>query len=221
MAATAPDPAALANAYATVEDFRTRFQDTDAAHEDQIGRALIAASSFLEAPRVCGQRFWKDAETRVYSPDRYLDECLEVDPFVVSDATPWTLRASWDGSSWDRIAIDQSDYLPYPLIRTRHSIEHPATEIRRTPDPNRYVVPFTYYPLWQLQATFGWPAIPAAITEACLELAGLILATGPRATRQIAVGVLGETIQSSPAAEAVVGALPHIYRRTKSGDLFR
>jgi hypothetical protein len=64
----------------------------------------------------------------------------------------------------------------------------------------------------QITAVWGWPAVPEAIKQACIQLVGILLMKSPRATREVNLG-LGTVLATSSAAQSIIGELMSVYSR--------
>ena len=191
------------DAYATVDQYRRRFNKTQAANID-LESLLASASDLID--RELDRSFSKDAEpvTRTYEFGRLAQGCqLWIDDMAEA---PSEVIVSNGGSFDDATALDSDDYRLEPM----------NAAYGRNPEPWYSILfPATrgyYGELARVTTRWGWPAVPPAITQATLELAGLIVAEGPRATREISVGTT-RIIQVSRAAQDVIHRLYDSYRK--------
>ncbi|MCY4122541.1 MAG: hypothetical protein OXG72_16645 [Acidobacteria bacterium] len=213
-------PLSVSGTYANLSAYKARYKDRSTGQDEAITRALQTATEFIES-RYGAHRTFFDAgeEARIYQSDPCLPDILEVDDFRAGAG--WTLAASYDADDWNDVDVVQADYMAGPIRRRGLTLDLPSEQLEVRRDPHSAPTYFSACPYWRLTATYGWAAVPSAIEQACLEIAALVMAQGPRATRQVVVGPTGESIQASPAALAVIDALPRVYRRVNSGDLFR
>lgn len=222
-------PAAVTDAYASVATFRAVTGSNDRAQEAAIRRELVAAARYLDGK--LGRFFTKDAAVvaRYYdtpraglgrfdpdgeSPYGGFDDpqaVLFVDDIATATGLIVKIDDDRDGSFADSTALTiGTDFVLTPENAQRGPEPRPYTAIRLTP-----------YGAWgrwpagcrvEVTAIYGWPAVPAPIETATIELVRLIRIQGPRATNVVNIG-LENIEQVSPEARAIVEKLVRDYAR--------
>lgn len=154
----------MANEYATLQELKARLRVTANTDDVELQDKLTAASQQIEED--CGRKFWLDSQAtaRVYDPRERIVR-LPFDPAEkllvddIGDATGLTVEVG-TSAGWTAI----TDYRTGPdnaIARGR-----PVTWLLRP------LVPWVWGPVFLQQirvtAIWGWPAVPAAIKEACL-----------------------------------------------------
>lgn len=154
------------NLYCTVGSLKSRFGISDAVDDFELERAVRAASRRVES--YTGRpRFWRDAAvtTREYAATDgrtlYIPEGISTETGLIvatdeggSGTFARTLTVSTDFLGWPRNAL--ADGKPYEQIHLADNYSFPVHA------NGRYGV--------QVTARFGWPSIPADVSEACLIL---------------------------------------------------
>ena len=158
---------AIGDPYATLDQLKTRMDIGDNIDDTRLGEALDSASSEIE--RWC-QRQFNDAgaaSARTYTADGY--SLLRVDDFHTTVGLVVATDTGEDGSyatTWASTdyqleplngVVDGRPGWPYNRIRAVGSYTFPLLWPRRTSV--------------QVTARWGWAAVPAQVTEACLLIA--------------------------------------------------
>jgi hypothetical protein len=167
--------------YATLEELKSRPRITDVGDDALLNKALAAASQGIDDR--CGRRFNLDetATARVYNPRGRVVHHNDGDLFLVDDigSTDGLVVEVGSGSSWSTVAA--SNFEPYPdnclvegwpiegLLLLQWPIVSASQRLRVT-------------------AKWGWPAVPAPISEATL-----IQATRLFSRKDSPEGVAGQT----------------------------
>lgn len=156
---------ALGDDYGTIEALKSRLNITDNQDDSELNAALSTASRMIE--NFCHRQFNKStsATARVYNPDTWW--LAEVDDFH----TTTDLEIATDlgdsgtfGTVWNSLdyqlepltnVVSGQESWPYYKIR--------AVEAKWFPQLRRAGL--------QVTAQWGWPTVPAAVTEATLILA--------------------------------------------------
>lgn len=160
----------MANAYADPDQLIARLPSLDSHDEDELDRALTAASRWIDG--YCARRFWLDAAVT----DRQFTACdlwqLDLGPFEIGDSTGVVVKTD-DGTGTFATTIVSTAYqlepVNAPYMPTGAA---PYTSVRAL--ATTWPVTFTRngrQNLVKITAKYGWPAIPAPVTQACLTLA--------------------------------------------------
>lgn len=146
-----------AERYATVAQLQDRLTSRTSA-TSAVTLALADASEAVES--YCGRVFTLDtvATARVYLPQSR-DLVLTDD---IGETASLAVATGLDGISW--AAMSATDWWTYPVNALAKN--RPITQIAS----------FNGFPMWirptvQVTAKWGWPAVPASVTEATLLMA--------------------------------------------------
>jgi hypothetical protein len=159
-------PASTSNLYASLSEMKARFAITGTTLDDDLTRALGAASRDID--KVCGRRFYADtmATARIYYPSSVLG--VDVDDFYSTNGLVVATDTGDDGvfeTTWL-----SSDYQVEPLNGIVDG--EPGWPYNRVAAARSRTFPVSSYraPV-QVTARWGWAAVPAAVREATLVLA--------------------------------------------------
>lgn len=200
---------AVTDAYATAATYRGLVSKSDTGEDAEILTDLTAISRYME--RRLGRWFTLDASAvaRVYETTLLSNQpkSLFIDDLVA--LTSIKVDEDDDGSFADESAWASTDYELLPHNATDGPEPGPYTQI--------HIPPWSSKDLWgnhhvEITATFGWPTVPSAIEQACVQLTGILRLETPRATRSVNVGA--ETVlETSRAAQDIVTGLSAVYAR--------
>jgi hypothetical protein len=161
--------------------------------------------------RRLGRFFTTDADNvnRVYQAVQYSNQpkSLFIDDLVTVDHIK--VDTDDDGSFGDESAWATTDY----ELRPRNAADGPEAG----PYTEVFIPPWSSKDLWgqhrvEIGGKFGWPAVPSAIEQACVQLTGILRLETPRATRTVNVGA--ETVlETSRQAQEIVTALMQMYAK--------
>ena len=200
---------AIDSAYSTKALYKSAFGVTVTTQDDRIDSVLLGVSRHIE--RRLGRFFNQDAavvERRYFQPGRIL-RLDDLPAFMVDDISTTTglivkQDDDLDGSFADETAwtID-TDFTLWPFNADKGPEAQPW---RAIVIPSWSAKSFLAQARLSVTAKFGWAAVPAAIAQATLELAGIVMVDTPRATGRIQEGV-DAAINASPRAQDIVMAL--------------
>lgn len=187
------------NAYAMAREYRAAIQMTDHTKDFDIERDLEAISRYID--KRLDRFFTKDhiPVTRTYiipatSPRLYVDDMAEAPSAVTING------ANLPSNSYDL----------WPLNAALEP--EPRAYIRLDLIPQGSIPFFKKGDRVEVTARFGWPAVPAAIKSATIQLTAILRLESPRATQRISE--LGEAaVEASPDAQIIVRQLIDQYRR--------
>lgn len=152
---------ACVNCYCTLAELRYRLDETvvDAAKDAVLERIIEAASRAIDAQ--CGRHFFTVTETRYFSPEWSsllpVDDLVSVTSLATDDAGNRTYTTSWISTDYDLTpenAALRSE--PYTAIRVAPNGTQSFPRLARGV---------------RITGSWGWPAVPDVVTEACLLLA--------------------------------------------------
>lgn len=210
---------AIGDSYASTEEYRARQRRSDNAADIEIADDLLAVSRYID--RITGYTatgFNADVadDTRYYTvPARNRDQdVLWVDPLSAAP-TSVTVDSDNDGEFTDETALaltqPSGDLLYLPMNRGSGPEARPITGFRMT---RWNTGDFDLWPtghLVQVIGKFGWPAVPAAVKAATIELTGIWRIESPRATEQVTE--LDTVTRTSNEAQRIVRGLIATFRR--------
>lgn len=194
-------------AYATAAEYRAVVGRTDTGQDAQITTDLTAISRFLDER--LGRFFGKDDAdtTRVYVVPT-TQAHLWIDDL---SAAPTSVKLDEDLDGVFEVTLAATDYELLPLDAAQGPEARPYTRIRLTPWGTRSA--FAAGTRVQVTGRFGWPAVPALITAATIQLTAIYRLETPRATRRIPE--LGEAIEASADAQQLIRRLTEQYERVR------
>ena len=152
---------AITNGYATLAELRARMNiPTADTGSDTIYEATIEAAS-RAIDGFCGRRFYQLATTtRYFTADD--SAYLEIDDLVSISSNGLTTDSDGDRTYEDTWATTDYDLMPF----NASDISWPYTYIETTP-AGLLSFPTTRKGI-KIAGTWGWPAVPDAVNEACL-----------------------------------------------------
>jgi hypothetical protein len=205
--------------YATVAEYSAQIRKTDSAEDAEILRNLGAISDIID--RECGRHFNRDATatTRIYVPsDPY---SLPIDDVVSVSEVAVDTDDDHDFDEADTLTA-ATQYELWPLnAATAKADAWPYDEIRRVDQAwlgGVWPSGKTRYYRVRVTAIHGWPAVPAAIKEATIQLTAILRIESPRATTRIEEA--GTVIGTSRAANEIIERLKDGYRKSPSVGSF-
>jgi hypothetical protein len=203
---------AIGDAYATAAEYRAHKRGSLTGDDTEILIALKAMSRLIE--RRTGRTSTgfnvdaADIKRTFYPVELSEDErTLSIAPL---SAAPTTIKIDTDGDGLfnDETALAATDYELLPADALLGPEARPYTEVR--------LASWGTYATWpqklrvEVDGLWGWPALPAAIKLATIELAAIYRIETPRATSQISE--IGATVETSGEAQAIIQRLIRAYR---------
>lgn len=211
---------AIGDAYATAAEYRAQIDKSDDDADVIILRNLKSVSRLIESE--CGQVFNKDAAatTRIYRPSDPYSLSIEPVVSVSSVLVDTDDDGDFDGDDEDGLTVT-TQYELWPLNAATGVEARPYDEIRRVDAAwigylNRYG--HTVYNRVQVTAVHGWPAVPDAIKDACIQLTAILRIESPRATST--VDELSRVVSTSRAANEIIERLKIGYTRSPAQGSF-
>jgi hypothetical protein len=195
---------AVTDPLATVDDYRSVYPGAGADNDTELLSQLTAVSRYIE--HVCGQMFTKDtaAVARVFIGDGtsqlWVGENIAV--------TPTLVKMDTDNDGTYETTVSTMELWP---LNAAYGAE--VNPWRRIDLPSWGT--YTYWPKGsrvQVTAQWGWPAIPAAARQACIQLTAILRIESPRATSSIdEVGrVIGMSNQARGIVEELISQYPKL-----------
>lgn len=195
---------AIGDAYATVAEYKTQKDKTSAADDTALTRELLAVSRMIDRTLRRPAGFNKDAAAvaRVYRV-RQTDPILDVDDLVSVSAIGIDVNAS---GAYDT-ALVAADYELLPFNAADGPEARPYEQIGLLSWRSR--TQWVAGQRVQITGVWGWPAVPAAIVAATIELTAILRVESPRATNR--VNEVNVFVSTSRAAQDIVGNLMATY----------
>lgn len=162
---------ALTNAYCTIDDLRGWNRSNATATELVLERAINACSRGID--RFCERTFFQLTEARYFDvpcatqvlPFGPYNDLAELTEVKTDDTRNGSFATTWTSA----------DYQLLPLNPNAGPEQRPYTDLRAT---GTRIFPETYSGqrtgLIRITGTWGWPAIPDAINQACVMHAARI-----------------------------------------------
>ena len=180
---------ALADSYASVDEYREAIQRDDNADDIVIERDLDAVSRYVD--RITGYAATgfnqTDSESRYLWPPRYgtNTRTLFIPP-MASAPTSVKLDTDGDGDFSDETTLDLTqrtgDVILMPDDWDKRPLQVPITALELTPWGA-----YSSWPYYQVEVigVFGWPAVPEQVRAATIQLTAILRLESPRATEQV------------------------------------
>lgn len=191
---------AIVDGYATRDQLRERLDNQPDASADALLDQLVTAAS-RQIDGFTARFFGQSTATRTFTAEwsdlLIVDDLVSVTTLATDNDGDRTYETSWAVTDYDLNPDDAN------------AQDKPYTNLAVAPNGNN-AFPLTRRGV-QLAGVFGWPAVPAAITEACLLLA-VRLFVRKSAPFGIA-GSLDGQVQTIPGLDPDVKQLVWPYRR--------
>lgn len=163
-------PTGLGNFYCGLEELKDRLGITDNTDDFAAQQAVQAASTWIQ--EYTGQHFYRLTESRTFVPHSIWE--LTVDPLVGITS----LNVDQDGDGvFEDVWVQNTDY-QLRLGRDRYNInalgvKRPFKQVQVLQSGKwfPYIYPYAHFDRVQITGTWGWPAVPPPVSQACLVLA--------------------------------------------------
>lgn len=159
--------------YATTAQLRRRVGIDDGFEDDLFDSALVAASRTID--QWCGRRFWQDDDvsTRPIPAEWVSRWRIDLGGWDISTTTGLLVSTdSTDDGVYETSLTLGTHFQTEPLSSFSPSGEAwPVTGLRVITAGGEYFPCGYGRPTVQVTARWGWPAVPAPVTQACLALA--------------------------------------------------
>jgi hypothetical protein len=157
---------AITNGYATLAETKAALRISDAIDDTLLEMAIESASRLIDG--YASRNFYSSGTaTRYYVADN--EFVVQVDDLANGTVT---VRSSEQGNGLFDVTWDTDDYQLEPLNAVLDGQAWPFTSIRAIGD---YLWPIEGgEALVQITGTWGWPAVPIAIKQACIIQASRI-----------------------------------------------
>jgi hypothetical protein len=190
--------------YATLNELKASLDISDNVDDTQLNAALTAASGWIDG--YCGRTFGtaSGTATRDYVPTGmyeplYIDDCTTVVSVKVDDDLDRSFATTLGTADWQAEPVNsETDGLAYPYHRLRPIVDG-------------------YWPIYnrqatvRVEATYGWAAVPAAVTTATILQAARLFARSGAPLGVLGFGDAG-TVRVSRFADPDVEMLLAPYR---------
>lgn len=163
-------PPAVGRFYCGLEELKDRLGITDNADDSSAQMAIQAASGWIN--EYCGSHFYRLTETRTFQPHDIWQ--LNIDPLVAVTA----LNVDTVGNgTFDQAWTLNTDYAlkfgrdSYNLNAAGVARPYRKVQVLQAGKWFPPVWPYSHLDRVQVTGTWGWPAVPPTVTQACLTLA--------------------------------------------------
>ncbi len=173
-------PESVNRFYCGMEELKDRLSigidpNTGAAvpdHTDDyaIQQAIQAASSWIS--EYCGQHFYRITETRTFKPNDIwelnIDPVVTVTAFAVDTTGNGVFDQSWTQNTDYQLKVGEDSYNvnAYGIARPYRKVQ-----VLQAGKWFPFTWPYSHLDRVQITGTWGWPAVPPPVAQACLTLA--------------------------------------------------
>lgn len=158
----------ISNGYLTLAEAKADLGIGDTDEDVRVERAVQTASRLID--RYCGQRFWEDGSdtTRYFTPAnwrtlRLASTSQDVESSSVTAVTSVAVDTTGDGT-FDETFVEGTDFFLSP--RSAAEASRPYTKLELLSTGGR-CWPVGHADAVKIVGTFGWPAVPDEVKEAC------------------------------------------------------
>lgn len=157
--------------YASDAMFRLHIRDPSALDPIPIGLALDGASREVE--HICGRRFYQTTGSQYFSPAPRSPWIIELDDVDLANTTGLVVAVQWSNTAnYNETWTLNTDFVVEPRNQSVNGIDGwPYTSLRSLSKIWPPRIADFYLDTVKVTGTFGWPAIPAPVTQATLMLA--------------------------------------------------
>jgi hypothetical protein len=201
--------------YCGLEELKDRLSVTDNTDDYTAQMAIQATSSWIN--EYCGQHFYRITETRTFRPESIWE--LNVDPVVSVSA----LNVDTTGNgTFDQAWVQGTDYQlrvgtrSYNVNAAGVARPYRKVQVLQAGKWFPFTWPYSHLDRIQIIGTWGWPAVPPPVSQACLTLAAQFFKE-----KDAPFGVAGISdyglvrIQTNPWVTELLR--PYIYHKRKVG----
>jgi hypothetical protein len=163
-------PSALGNWYIGLEEFKDRLGITDAADDSQAQIAIQSVTNWINI--YTGRHFYRVTETRTFQPDDIwrlpIDDVVTITAVNVDMDGDGIFEQSWTQNTDYQLLVGDHDYNPGSVGYAR---PYGLLQTIQTGKWLPFTWPYTHLDRVQIVATWGWPAVPPAVSQAAFILA--------------------------------------------------
>lgn len=193
---------AITNGYCTLEELKGRLGNrVDATDDTKFEQIIEAASRQIDG--LCNRIFSSAAaETRIFTAECWdflaVDDLVSITSLTTDEQGNRTYTETWTADDYDLEPYNNAARnWPYTHLRLNPNTTNAFPTIRRGV---------------KITGTWGWPAVPDAVTEACLLIAVRLVQTA-KAPFGVAGTAPDGQVQYSPRVDPIVRQLLDPYRR--------
>lgn len=164
-------PTNLGQFYTSAEELKSRLGIDDAEDDYEIALAVTAAARYINSR--CGRFFWQITETRTFVPHgiwtAHIDDLVAVTAMTTDPNGDGTFPQTWTEGVDFQLAYGPDEYNAMATGEPR-----PFREVHVIGGGSQffpYYWPLTRADRIKIAGTWGWPAVPPAVTHASLILA--------------------------------------------------
>ncbi len=180
---------ALADSYASPDEYREAIQRDDNADDIVIERDLDAVSRYVD--RITGYESTgfnqTDSESRYLWPERNSREARSLFiPPMASAPSSVKIDTDGDGDFSDETTLDLTQRTGDVILKPENWDKGPLS----VPISELWLTPWGAYSSWpstqvEITGVFGWPAVPEQVRAATIQLTAILRLESPRATEQV------------------------------------
>lgn len=207
---------AFSDPYADVSRYKAQIDKLTSDDDTVILSQLKAVSRWLER-KLGVVSFNQDATAtaRVLiaeaGPDGYAQNVLLTPPIASSTGLEVKVDTDSDGDFSDETALPAADYELLPRDALLRTEVVPYTSIALT-SWGAYGFTWPIRSRVQVTAVWGWPVVPEAIVNACVEMTAMLRGESPYFTGRI--NEMDQVQDASPQARSVLKSLMMVYSPT-------
>lgn len=209
-------PEAVGQFYCGLEELKDRLGITDNLDDSSAQMAIQAASSWIA--EYCGESFQRITETRTFRPyniwEIAIDPVVTVTSFNVDTTGNGTFDQAWTQNTDYQLLVGDGAY----NVNAYGPVQRPyrKAQVLQAGKWFPYTWPYSHLDRIQIAGTWGWPAVPPPVTQACLTLAAQWFKEKDAPFGVAGVSDFGVVrIQSNPWITEMLR--PYIYSRRKVG----
>lgn len=155
--------------YCSLAEVKSRLGKTTSDSDFEINLAIQAAARDIEG--FCGRYFWQGPDTRTYVPEdlwqQTTDDIVSVTSLTLDFNGQGVYDQTWVLGTDFVLEVSERDYNQAASGELR-----PFTQIRAVNGKFfPFIWPFVHMDRVKVQGTFGWPAVPPMVKQACLLIA--------------------------------------------------
>ena len=156
--------------YVGPEELKDRLSITNTASDSILAGVCLATSRWID--RYCGRHFFRVSDTRTYQPTNIalltVDDIVSVTSLKIDTSGTGVFDQTWTQNTNYMLRVGEAEFNQLSLGEPR-----PYTQVQVIGGSNwfPYIWPYTHLDRVQIVGTFGWPQVPAAVSQAALLIA--------------------------------------------------
>jgi hypothetical protein len=191
--------------YATLAQFKAAVGITDSTDDTALQNVLDATDTLIDLHCDRKTGFGTASETRYYTPEEYsyvlVDDLVSVSSLMTDDDANGTYETTWSSST---------DYKLAPINSALDGFPYTALEVSVTMPRN---FPKGVYLGVKLAGVFGFPSVPAAVTQAAIIQANAVWSSRTAPFAVVGSQDLGGILRMTRALHPEAALILEPYRR--------